>query len=545
MKRKFTAALTALLMMSSYSYAAEFVNCEISSDGIITLKNSLDSQKEGSVVSMLVYRPGVTAENLSEETDNVSNIAENNQTLSGADGVYEFKFAIDGQSGFYDVKIGSDDGDEQNFQILYSNPAEAKVLLADLNSVTGADEFYEIIYGTGQGWKSLGFYLALSDTADDRKISDLLYKHVTLGNKFDENDTLKAAETFKKFKCIELLNEEKRISADDYENYLKVKEEEFYKYYSKEYITNEVKENIFESLKGKDFKTEEEYKNALLQEVILKTVEYSDGFGNIRDILTEYQNKTGINTNSLTVTNYNNVSGKKYSDYVQLKQGLEKSVQYQQNGGSGGGKGSGGSKNVLGSNGIFIDKDLVNQPISNPTYFEDEIFTDINHVSWAKDAIETLYKKGIITGKGEKKFCPDESISREEFVTLIVKAMKAENTDAEIGFSDVAEDAWYYPYIKAAVSKGIILGKEDGSFGVGEKVTRQDMAVMLCRALMLENENTDYVFADDDNISEYAKTAVYAMKAKNVISGFEDGTFKPLDSATRAQAAVMIQKAFN
>jgi len=182
MKRKFTAALTALLMMSSYSYAAEFVNCEISSDGIITLKNSLDSQKEGSVVSMLVYRPGVTAENLSEETDNVSNIAENNQTLSGADGVYEFKFAIDGQSGFYDVKIGSDDGDEQNFQILYSNPAEAKVLLADLNSVTGADEFYEIIYGTGQGWKSLGFYLALSDTADDRKISDLLYKHVTLGN---------------------------------------------------------------------------------------------------------------------------------------------------------------------------------------------------------------------------------------------------------------------------------------------------------------------------------------------------------------------------
>jgi len=123
--------------------------------------------------------------------------------------------------------------------------------------------------------------------------------------------------------------------------------------------------------------------------------------------------------------------------------------------------------------------------------------------------------------------------------------MKAENTDAEIGFSDVAKDAWYYPYIKAAVSKGIILGKEDGSFGVGEKVTRQDMAVMLCRALMLENENTDYVFADDDNISEYAKTAVYAMKAKNVISGFEDGTFKPLDSATRAQAAVMIQKAFN
>jgi len=97
--------------------------------------------------------------------------------------------------------------------------------------------------------------------------------------------------------------------------------------------------------------------------------------------------------------------------------------------------------------------------------------------------------------------------------------------------------------VKLAASAGIVTGKGDGSFGIGEKITRQDMAVMIARAKNLISENTTERFADDAEISDYAKMSVYAAKNAGIISGVGDNTFNPQGFATRAETAMVVYNA--
>ena len=80
-------------------------------------------------------------------------------------------------------------------------------------------------------------------------------------------------------------------------------------------------------------------------------------------------------------------------------------------------------------------------------------------------------------------------------------------------------------------------------FGTGLEITRQDAAVMLARAIGAENGEGS--FSDDSEIADYAKGSVYALKDKGIISGREDGSFDPYGKCTRAECAVMISKAID
>jgi roadblock/LC7 domain-containing protein len=92
---------------------------------------------------------------------------------------------------------------------------------------------------------------------------------------------------------------------------------------------------------------------------------------------------------------------------------------------------------------------------------------------------------------------------------------------------------------------GVTRGIGNNLFGYGQQITRQDMAVMIYKVLAanggLEGIEADgFTFTDDASIADYAREAVYAMRAKGIINGNPDGTFCPNDSATRAQAAKML-----
>ena len=117
-------------------------------------------------------------------------------------------------------------------------------------------------------------------------------------------------------------------------------------------------------------------------------------------------------------------------------------------------------------------------------------------------------------------------------------------------FIDVNGDEWYAPYLSAAKNAGIINGKEDGSFGVGENISRQDMVVMAQRTVTLMDKkiiqnNTIQDFSDEATISDYAKEAIGQMQAAGVVSGMGNGCFEPLGNANRAQAAVVICNLIN
>ncbi len=174
-------------------------------------------------------------------------------------------------------------------------------------------------------------------------------------------------------------------------------------------------------------------------------------------------------------------------------------------------------------------------------------FTDIDSVEWAKEAIYALTNQQILSGKGERLFCPNDNITRAEFVTLLVRAFFGNETNTKQVFTDVSEDAWYAPQIAAAYAKGLVSGKGDGTFGPNEAITREEMAVLCARVEALgvcdAGEEREYsAFADENDISEYAYDSVVAMYQKGFINGVGENRFHAKGYTTRAMAAALIYK---
>ena len=212
------------------------------------------------------------------------------------------------------------------------------------------------------------------------------------------------------------------------------------------------------------------------------------------------------------------------------------------NGGSssgGGGRGNsglgGGSASSSAGNAMFYGNETENQ----------EAFVDLAEVSWAKDSILKLYHKGIINGKGNRRFAPNDTLTRAEFAKIAVLANGGTVENAAANFIDLARDDWSYPYIASAYQKNLIHGIGDQRFGGDMSITREDMAVILLRMLQsagIETESGNVSFADENEISDYAKDAVSVLNKMGMIQGVGDGKFDPKGITTRAQAAVVFDR---
>ena len=225
---------------------------------------------------------------------------------------------------------------------------------------------------------------------------------------------------------------------------------------------------------------------------------------------------------------------------------LKKEENSSSSGSSGGGFGSGGGfsgnkennsnmNNVIGVNDQLITSDKEKDE-EKGTYY-----TDITDKHWAYENIQTLSAKKVIEGYPDGSFMPEKTVTREQFVKMLITAFELEG-DAEITFSDVENDRWSYSYIKSAVALGIVNGVGDGSFAPDNPVTRQDAAVMIARlcekkGIALSGKGAT---ADSDKIASYALESVEKLVGAGIISGFEDGSFRPAENLTRAQAAKLI-----
>ncbi|NMO94386.1 glycosyl hydrolase 53 family protein [Paenibacillus lemnae] len=178
--------------------------------------------------------------------------------------------------------------------------------------------------------------------------------------------------------------------------------------------------------------------------------------------------------------------------------------------------------------------------------YEPVRFTDIARYAWAEDQIEGLVAKGIIQGMSTTEFAPQKQVSRAQFIQMLMHALGLVQTGAASSFTDVQADIWYHDAAASAQQLGIVQGKPDGSFSGQEPITRQDMAVMLNKAvtmtgLTLDDQTAEpAVFKDAGQISLYASDAVSTIQRAGIIAGMGNGTFAPKEHATRAQAAVII-----
>ncbi|PWV98539.1 carbohydrate binding protein with CBM6 domain [Paenibacillus cellulosilyticus] len=176
--------------------------------------------------------------------------------------------------------------------------------------------------------------------------------------------------------------------------------------------------------------------------------------------------------------------------------------------------------------------------------YVDASFNDLGAEQWATTAVEALAAREIVKGDGKGAFRPNDSITRAEFVQMVVQAFGLSNDQASASFSDVNKDDWFYASVAAAEQYGIVTGRADGTFGASSNISRQDMALILYRVAKLVgtplNTGEPSSFSDASAIAGYAADAVEAMYQSGIVHGMGNGSFEPGAQATRAQAAMMI-----
>ncbi len=203
--------------------------------------------------------------------------------------------------------------------------------------------------------------------------------------------------------------------------------------------------------------------------------------------------------------------------------------------------------------------------INIPTYntFEQLIAPDLKFLQghFAEYDIKKLFAMQVLEGD-PKFYLPNQSITRGQYVTALVKAIKLPIQDTatkkkpnsntktvSIMFPDVPEERSEYPYIMAAYDYGLAVGRENGNFFIDQPLDRQEAISVLVRSIGLKNLGLDptplTVFADDYLISDWAKQEIYAAERMGIIAPDEDGNFRPNDYVTKAEAAAFINALIN
>jgi len=337
-----------------------------------------------------------------------------------------------------------------------------------------------------------------------------------------------------------------KIALEKYGEGLGMKDFVAYKTYDA--LSAEGKKAVYSDLvSAEDLSTVEKIEDEFAKAVILRAVQYAGNYVDIKNIISDNNDYLDFDLkeyNSLDKQSAVNKAliGNYYQTISKLESEFDKEVSKQKKAESGSGSngsstgGSSGSSKGFGSSGLTLGN--VTQTPVTPT-----VFTDLENHLWAKEAIESLASKGVIAGRSKTVFDPGASITREEFTKIIVCAFTEVDTNLECNFSDVSKDTWYYSYVATAQKIGLISGTSATTFGTGEKITRQDMAVILyraCEIFGIELSGGALSFVDANSVSDYAKQAVASLAKEGIINGKGNNCFEPRSFATRAESAKMI-----
>ncbi len=174
-----------------------------------------------------------------------------------------------------------------------------------------------------------------------------------------------------------------------------------------------------------------------------------------------------------------------------------------------------------------------------------EGFEDVNTGDWFYGEVMTAANAGWVNGMEPGKFEPLGKLTRAQFATIVARILGCD-TDATVEsmFPDCNETDWFNAAVTFCVKRGIIAGDDKGYFNPNEPITREQMAKILCEAAGVEQvTDPEKTYDDDAKIADWAKDYVYACQEAGVMEG-DNGSFRPKDNATRAEAATVLVRAF-
>lgn len=175
-------------------------------------------------------------------------------------------------------------------------------------------------------------------------------------------------------------------------------------------------------------------------------------------------------------------------------------------------------------------------------------FKDVKPGAWYYSAVEYAAREGLFSGTSKTTFSPEQAMTRGMFVTVLGKQAKAEGSANRNSFSDVKSSDYFAPYVEWAAGNGIVSGTGNGKFSPNQSVTREQMAVILYNYVGKIGGNTSYSdnavnrFPDSRKVSGFAEKAMQWAVSHRILSG-SDGKLLPQGTATRAQVAQVFMNA--
>jgi hypothetical protein len=181
-------------------------------------------------------------------------------------------------------------------------------------------------------------------------------------------------------------------------------------------------------------------------------------------------------------------------------------------------------------------EEVIENPETEVPEEEPDFLDILEH--WISEYIDMIVERGIIFGYPDRTFKPDNKVTRGEFASMIIRTFDIEPIEGSL-FDDTV-DNWSESSINGAVGEGIITGYEDNTFRPNAPITREEMAVMISRALNIDEEVVEEYFDDIDTASPWAQLSISRLGNRKILTGFPDGTFRPKDTLTRAEAVKVI-----
>ena len=535
--KRILALICVVIMAVCASAAATADKCLIEQTGDTEVSVSVTT--DTGIITVAVRPDGRSLEELFEaEKANYGDIMVYNNEFTTENGKKDFVMDLgNSPTGTYTL-ILSENGETSEYTFEFERRDIKKNAYSDINKAETAKAVEEIL---SESYADMGVSEEDWKNVDAEDVAQAVYDYVKSGGVLDSEDEGESDKVIIRAVAISLLDNSKAENIYDYADAFGIKDIEAGKYYKESYVTEAVQKNITERMSGEGI-TEDTFGDEFTEALVLAVIEEADGYVNVKKIATAFEDEIGIDASDATDAVFGKLAGEDFEEYSDLKKkfnSLADNKNTSTGGSSGGGGGGGGGRANAYTPGENVKEPAKELPVS--------IFTDIDNVEWAKKSIISLAQKGIVNGKDGEHFCPDDNVTRYEFVKLAVLTFLDDAENGELPFEDVSAGHWAYEYVNKAYNAGIINGKSDKEFDGDGNITREEMAAIIHRTAKISGyvlseyeEIKGAVFEDDADISDYAKEAVYVLKNDGIINGVGENVFAPKERATRAQAAHII-----